>query len=86
VAPADRRTEHSATLEKEAETAAKAQSLVLAGQQATLLLHSKTFRVTADVIPLERGTMGQRIRVRIIDTGKIFSAQVDGRAHLDTTF
>jgi len=60
--------------------------LVSAGEQATLLLHSNTFRMIADVIPLERGTMGQRIHVRVIDTGKIFSAQVDGRAHLETNF
>ena len=40
----------------------------------------------ADVVPLERGTMGQRIHVRVVDTGKVFSAQVDGRAHLELNF
>jgi flagella basal body P-ring formation protein FlgA len=43
-------------------------------------------RMIADVVPLERGTMGQRIHVRVVDTGKVFSAQVDGRAHLELSF
>ncbi|MBZ5642902.1 MAG: flagella basal body P-ring formation protein FlgA [Acidobacteriia bacterium] len=60
--------------------------LVPAGQQATLVLHSPVLRVIADVIPLERGVLGQRIRVRMVETGKIFIAQVDGRAHLDINF
>jgi hypothetical protein len=65
---------------------AKTEVLVSPGEQARLLLHSNTFRMTADVVPLERGTMGQRIHVRVMDTGKIFSAQVDGRAHLEMNF
>jgi len=60
--------------------------LVSAGVRATLVLHSEVLRMFADVIPLERGALGQRIRVRMEDTGKIFSAQVDGRAHLDSRF
>jgi hypothetical protein len=77
---------HSAAAGKPVEITVKAETLVTAGQQATLLLHSRTVRMIADVVSLERGTMGQRIHVRVIDTGKIFSAQVDGRAHLETTF
>jgi Chaperone for flagella basal body P-ring formation len=65
---------------------AKAEVLVSPGQQATLLLRSNALRMTADVIPLERGTMGQQVHVRVVDTGKIFSAQVDGRAHLQLNF
>jgi hypothetical protein len=67
-------------------TPAHAEFLVSAGQDATLLVESGALRFTADVIPLERGTMGQRVRVRVVDTGKMFSAQVDGRAHLQLNF
>jgi flagella basal body P-ring formation protein FlgA len=65
---------------------AKAEVLVSPGEQATLVLRSDALRMTADVVPLERGTMGQRVHVRVMDTGKIFSAQVDGRAHLELNF
>jgi hypothetical protein len=67
-------------------TLAKAEILVSPGVQATLLLRSAALRMMADVIPLERGTMGQQVRVRVVDTGKVFSAQVDGRAHLEVNF
>jgi flagella basal body P-ring formation protein FlgA len=39
-----------------------------------------------DVVSLERGTLGQQIRVRMMDTGKVLNAQVDGRDHLDVKF
>lgn len=65
---------------------AKAEILVSPGEQATLLLHSDALRMIADVVPLEGGTMGQQVHVRVVDTGKIFSAQVDGRAHLELNF
>ncbi len=65
---------------------ARPEILVSTGQRATLVLHSDVLRMIADVMPLERGALGQRIRVRLLDTGKIFSAQVDGRAHLDLKF
>jgi hypothetical protein len=65
---------------------AKAEVLVSPGEQATLLLQSSALRMIADVVPLERGTMGQQVHVRVVDTGKIFSAQVDGRAHLQLKF
>jgi hypothetical protein len=65
---------------------AKAEVLVSPGEQATLILHSDALRMIADVVPLERGTMGQRVRVRVVETGKTFSAQVDGRAHLELKF
>jgi hypothetical protein len=65
---------------------AKAEVLVSPGEQATLVLHSNSFRMIADVLPLQRGSMGQRIQVRVLDTGKIFGALVDGRAHLEVKF
>jgi len=60
--------------------------LVTPGETATLVLQSDALRMTADVIPLEKGILGQRVQVRVVDTGKIFSAQVDGRAHLALNF
>jgi hypothetical protein len=65
---------------------AKAEVLVSPGEQATLVLRSDAVRMIAEVVPLERGTMGQRVHVRVMDTGKIFSAQVDGRSHLELNF
>jgi flagellar basal body P-ring formation chaperone FlgA len=65
---------------------AKAEILVAPGETATLLLQSDALRMIADVVPLERGAMGQHVQVRVVDTGKIFRAQVDGRAHLLLNF
>jgi hypothetical protein len=65
---------------------AKQEILVAAGESATLTLHSDTLRIFVDVVSLERGTLGQQIRVRMPQTGKIFNAQVDGRAHLEVKF
>ena len=66
--------------------AATQEILVAPGERATLLLRSDTLRMFADVVPLEKGTLGQQVRVRMLDTGKIFNAQVDGRAHLEMKF
>jgi hypothetical protein len=60
--------------------------LVAPGERATLTLHSNALRIFVDVVSLERGTLGQQIRVRMMDTGKVLSAQVDGRDHLDVKF
>jgi hypothetical protein len=60
--------------------------LVSPGERATLTLHSTALRIFVDVVSLERGTLGQQIRVRMMDTGKVLSAQVDGRDHLDVKF
>jgi hypothetical protein len=64
----------------------KQEILVAAGESATLTLHSDTLRIFVDVVSLERGTLGQQIRVRMPETGKIFNAQVDGRGHLEVKF
>ena len=84
-------TEPSRTLNKPgspsvAGVRVKTEVLVFPGEQATLILHSDALRMIADVAPLERGTMGQQVHVRVLGTGKIFSAQVDGRAHLELNF
>jgi hypothetical protein len=65
---------------------AKQEVLVERGEQATLMLRSDTLRMFVDVVSLERGTLGQRIRVRMMDTGKVVNAQVDGRSHLEVKF
>jgi hypothetical protein len=64
----------------------KQEILVGTGERATLALHSNTLRIFVDVVSLERGALGQMIRVRMPETGKIFSAQVDGRNHLEVKF
>lgn len=60
--------------------------LVSPEQSATLALQSNLVGMTAEVVPLERGIMGQWVRVRVMDTGKILRARVDGRAHLEAQF
>jgi flagellar basal body P-ring formation chaperone FlgA len=85
-APELSRARSASDMRRVIERTAKAEVLVSAGEQATLLVHSSSFRMMADVVALERGTMGQRIRVRVLETGKIFSAQVDGHAHLEMNF
>jgi hypothetical protein len=59
--------------------------LVTRGERATLVLTSEALRMYVDVISLDSGTLGQQIQVRT-DAGKVFSAQVDGRAHLAVKF
>jgi hypothetical protein len=65
---------------------AKQEILVAQGELARLTLRSDALRIFVDVVSLERGTLGQQIRVRMLDTGKIFHAQVDGRGHLEVKF
>ena len=65
---------------------AEPENLVAPGKHATLVLHSATIRMFADVDPLERGTLGQQVPVRVVETGKIFIARVNGPAHLELQF
>lgn len=64
----------------------KKEILIAQGELATLMLHSDALRIFVDVVSLEHGTLGQQIRVRMVDSGKIFNAQVDGRARLEAKF
>jgi flagella basal body P-ring formation protein FlgA len=80
------RIAHPSAMPTAAARPAKQEILVAAGESATLTLHSDTLRIFVDVVSLERGTLGQQIRVRMPQTGKIFNAQVDGRAHLEVKF
>jgi hypothetical protein len=65
---------------------AKPAILVSPGENATLVMASASVSLMADVVPLERGALGQQILVRVADTGKVFRAKVDGRAHLQVEF
>ena len=65
---------------------AKAEILVGQGERATLMLRSDALRMFVEVVSMERGAMGQQIRVRMTETGKILNARVDGRSHLEVTF
>jgi len=60
--------------------------LVARGQLAKLALHSDGVRIFVDVLSLERGSLGQQVRVRLLDSDKVFSARVDGPAHLEVKF
>jgi hypothetical protein len=60
--------------------------LVSQGEHATLTLQSAAVRIFADVVSLGNGTLGQQIRVRLLDSGKILNAQVDGKSRLEATF
>ena len=52
--------------------------LVPAGKPAKLVVETATMRLTALVSPLESGVQGQVIRVRNLDTQRVFEAQVVG--------
>jgi flagella basal body P-ring formation protein FlgA len=39
-----------------------------------------------DVMPLDRGTLNQTVRVKLPGTGKILHAQVTGARRLEATF
>jgi hypothetical protein len=80
------RSPESPKMSSAAKPLAKPEVLVVPGGRATLVLRSATLQMIADVAPLERGILGQQIRVRVLDTGKIFNAQVDGPAHLEVNF
>ncbi|MGD0907920.1 MAG: flagella basal body P-ring formation protein FlgA [Candidatus Acidiferrales bacterium] len=60
--------------------------LVAQGEHATLTLQSAAVRIFADVVCLGNGMLGQQIRVRLLDSGKVFNARVDGKSRLEATF
>ena len=84
--PAQLAPEANATKRSISEKAARAavrQTLVQPGQPSVLTLQNAAMQITVDVAPLERGSLGQRIRVRMTGTGKIVTAEVIGRARLE---
>lgn len=52
--------------------------LVAAGKPAKLVVETATLRMTALVTPLQSGVKGQLIRVRNLDTQRVFEAEVVG--------
>jgi hypothetical protein len=60
--------------------------LVEAGRAARLHLHSPNSSMMLQVKPLQRGRLGQTIRVRMPSNGKTLQARVIGEGFLDATF
>jgi Chaperone for flagella basal body P-ring formation len=58
-------------------------SLVEPGQMAQLRLHSRDFEIVLKVRPLQRGSLGELIRVRLPGSGKTLQAHVVGPGVLD---
>ncbi len=60
--------------------------LVEPGVPVRLVVEQSGFRITTSVIPLQRGVLGQRIRVRDPDTHRILAAEVVGLGRLRATW
>jgi flagella basal body P-ring formation protein FlgA len=60
--------------------------LVAAGKPAKLVVETATLRMTALVTPLEPGVKGQLIRVKNLDTQRVFEAEVVGVGLLRAEF
>jgi hypothetical protein len=62
-------------------------TLVEPGKSAALHLSSSGgMQMLLDVMPLDRGTLNQTVRVKLPGTGKILHAQVTGARRLEATF
>jgi len=59
--------------------------LVQPGRPARLHLHSSNMDMLLQVLPLQRGRLGEVIRVRLAGTGRTMQARVAGDAYLDAT-
>jgi len=59
--------------------------LVQPGRPARLHLHSSNMNMLLQVLPLQRGRLGDVIRVRLAVTGRTVQARVAGDAYLDAT-
>ncbi len=57
--------------------------LVQSGRPARLHLHSSNMDMLLQVLPLQRGCLGEVIRVRLAGTGRTMQARVAGDAYLD---
>lgn len=56
------------------------------GKPATMVAEGEGFRISTTVMPLQPGTLGQRIRVRSLATNRIFVAEVVDRGLLRKSF
>lgn len=61
-------------------------ALVMPGKFASLRLFSGSMQMLLDVIPLDRGTLGENIRVKLPGTGRILRACVVGTGRLEARF
>ena len=55
-----------------------ARILVSAGERSTIVVEGNGFRIQATGIALDRGALGQTVRVRTLATGQIIKARVTG--------
>ena len=60
--------------------------LVRAGEHVRLLVTGPGVRMKIPAVTLERGVLGQTIRVRSVEDPKVFHAQVIGKGWLQTAF
>ena len=63
-----------------------APTLVRAGEHVRLLVIGPGVRMKIPAVSLERGVLGQTIRVRSVEDPKVFYAQVRGKGWLQTAF
>ena len=59
--------------------------LVAADHPARLHLHSSNMEMLLEVRPLQKGHLGEVIRVRLLGTGRTMQARVTGDGYLDAT-
>jgi hypothetical protein len=59
--------------------------LVVPGRPALLRILSADMRMVLTVLPLENGGLGQEIRVRVPETGRIVRARVAGEGYLEAS-
>jgi len=59
--------------------------MVNQGKPAVLVMEGPSFRMTIPVVPLENGVLGQRVRVRNLDSRRIVAAEVVGPGRLHKT-
>lgn len=65
---------------------ASGEVLAQAGKRATLILASDAMRISVPVICLERGVLGQRVRVLDTANHRVLTAEVQGDGILQTRF
>jgi Chaperone for flagella basal body P-ring formation len=68
----------SAIPENSAAPAAAPPSLINPGDRSTIVIEGNGFRILASGVALERGALGQTVRVRAVATGQIIHARVGG--------
>jgi hypothetical protein len=80
------RTRMQTPLRTPVRAAASGPVLVRSGQTAHVQLISRGFAMQGDAVALESGRLGETIRVRFAETGKILRAQVRRENYLEASF